>query len=96
MVDSMSLREALVTDLPRLQEIEREAGEVFRQVGMNAVADDEPLSVDVLRGYVDRGRAWVIAAPADVPGPNERLGPALNRYVRYDPTLPAWSCLRRQ
>jgi GNAT superfamily N-acetyltransferase len=65
--NAMSLRDAHVTDLPRLQEVERGAGEVFRQVGMNAVADDEPLSVDLLRGYVDRGRAWVIADHADVP-----------------------------
>lgn len=65
--DAMSLRDAHVTDLPRLQEIEREAVEVFRHVGMNAVADDEPLSVDLLRGYVDRGRAWVITDHADVP-----------------------------
>ena len=63
----MSLRDANVTDLPRLQEIEREAGEVFRHVGMNAVADDEPLGLGLLRGYVDRGRAWVIADHADVP-----------------------------
>ncbi|MGV8908701.1 MAG: GNAT family N-acetyltransferase [Propionicimonas sp.] len=65
--DAMSLRDAHVTDLPRLQEVERKAGEVFRHVGMNAVADDEPLSVDLLRGYVDRGTAWVIADHADVP-----------------------------
>jgi GNAT superfamily N-acetyltransferase len=65
--DAMSLRDANVTDLPRLQEIERGAGEVFRHVGMNAVADDEPLGLGLLRGYVDRGRAWVIADHADVP-----------------------------
>ncbi|MHB8188167.1 MAG: hypothetical protein ACYDDU_19285 [Dermatophilaceae bacterium] len=40
--DAMSVRDASFTDLPRLQEIERQAGEVFRHVGMNAVADDEP------------------------------------------------------
>ena len=71
MGDAMSLRDANVTDLPRLQEIEREAGEVFRHVGMNAVADDdaddEPLGLGLLRGYVDRGRAWVVADHADVP-----------------------------
>jgi hypothetical protein len=39
--DATSLRDASFTDLPRLQEIERQAGEVFRDVGMNAVADDE-------------------------------------------------------
>jgi hypothetical protein len=53
-------------DLSRLQEIERQAGEVFRHVGMNAVAGDEPLCLELLRGYVDRGQAWVIADHADV------------------------------
>jgi len=65
--DATSLRDANFTDLPRLQEIERHAGEVFRDVDMNAVADDEPLSVESLRSYVERGQAWVIADQADVP-----------------------------
>jgi len=65
--DATSLRDASFTDLPRLQEIERQAGEVFRTVGMNSVADDEPLGLEVLRGYVERGQAWVIADHADVP-----------------------------
>jgi GNAT superfamily N-acetyltransferase len=65
--DATSLRDANFTDLPRLQENERQAGEVFRNVGMNAVADDEPLSVELLRGYVERGQAWVIADHLDVP-----------------------------
>lgn len=71
--DAMSLRDANVTDLPRLQEIEREAGEVFRHVGMNAVADDEPLGLGLLRGYVDRGRAWVIADVVDGGGHIEQV-----------------------
>ena len=62
-----SLRDANFADLPRLQEIERQAGEGFRVFGMNAVADDEPLGLEVLRGYVERGQAWVIADHADVP-----------------------------
>src|SRR5665647_918620 len=65
--DATSLRDANFTDLPRLQEIERHAGEVFRDVYINAVADDEPLSVESLRSYVERGQAWVIADQADVP-----------------------------
>jgi GNAT superfamily N-acetyltransferase len=65
--DATSLRDADFTDLPRLQEIERQAGEVFRAVGMNAVADDEPLGLELLRGYVERGQAWVIADHVGVP-----------------------------
>ena len=65
--DATSLRDNNFTDLPRLQEIERQAGEVFRAAGMNAVADDEPLGLELLRGYVERGQAWVIADHVDVP-----------------------------
>jgi len=61
------LRAASFRDLSRLPEIERQAGEVFRDVGMNAVADDEPLGLELLRGYVERGQAWVLADHADVP-----------------------------
>jgi len=46
--DATSLRDTNFTDLPRLQEIERQAGEVFRAAGMNAVADDEPLGLEML------------------------------------------------
>jgi GNAT superfamily N-acetyltransferase len=35
------------------------AGAAFRSVGMVAVADDPPPPVLALRGFVDRGRAWV-------------------------------------
>lgn len=65
--DTTSLRDASFTDLPRLQEIERQAGEVFRDVGMNEVADDEPLSLELLRSYVERGQAWVVTDHVDVP-----------------------------
>jgi GNAT superfamily N-acetyltransferase len=65
--DVTSLRDAKFTDLPRLQEIERQAGELFRAVGMNAVADDEPLGLELLRGYVERGQAWVIAGHGGIP-----------------------------
>lgn len=42
-----------------LREIERRAGELFRDVGMDAVADHEPASVEVLAGYAADGRSWV-------------------------------------
>src|SRR5206468_615606 len=37
----------------------RRAGEQFRELGMNVVADDEPFPTSDLRRYVDEGRAWV-------------------------------------
>ena len=55
------VRVAAASDLPALREIERAAGEAFRDLGMAAVADDEPLSIDTLNGYAVAGRAWVVA-----------------------------------
>ncbi|HZG04655.1 MAG TPA: GNAT family N-acetyltransferase [Streptomyces sp.] len=47
------------TDVPVLQDIERAAGQPFRPLGMQAVADDEPPSEETLLGYIASGRAWV-------------------------------------
>ncbi|WP_330172843.1 GNAT family N-acetyltransferase [Streptomyces sp. NBC_01498] len=55
----MRIRPAVPADLPRLQDIERAAGEPFRAVGMAAIADDEPPPLDLLDRYRLAGRAWV-------------------------------------
>ncbi|MFE5297610.1 GNAT family N-acetyltransferase [Streptomyces sp. NPDC056632] len=55
----MRIRVATAAELPMLQDIERAAGEAFRPLGMGEIADDEPLSLDVLEGYRSAGRAWV-------------------------------------
>ena len=62
----MRIRKAATTDYPRLQEIERSAGEMFRAVGMAAIADDEPFSDAELDEYRRAGRAWVAAGEDDV------------------------------
>lgn len=54
-------------DGPALQEIERLAGDRFRTIGMAAVTDDEPASVDELGVYADEGRGWVAVDAADEP-----------------------------
>jgi GNAT superfamily N-acetyltransferase len=46
-------------DLPLLREVERAAGESFRDLGMGAVANNEPLSVKELSIYQRAGHAWV-------------------------------------
>lgn len=53
------IRSATGPDLRALRDIERAAGRVFRDIDMAAVADDEPLALDVLQAYVHAGRAWV-------------------------------------
>ena len=54
-------------DLERVREIERLASELFRQVGWNDVADDEPDSVAVLRNYATDGGAFVAVTDNDRP-----------------------------
>ncbi|MGY0497233.1 GNAT family N-acetyltransferase [Nocardia sp. FBN12] len=53
------VRLARQDEIAALQEIERRAGAPFAEVGMGAIADDEPPSREVLRGFVTDGRAWV-------------------------------------
>ncbi|MEU8541361.1 GNAT family N-acetyltransferase [Streptomyces sp. NPDC048717] len=63
----MRIRAAEAAELTVLQDIERAAGEAFRPLGMAAIADDDPLPLDVLAGYRDEGRAWVAVDGADRP-----------------------------
>ncbi|MFI7320120.1 GNAT family N-acetyltransferase [Streptomyces venezuelae] len=60
----MRIRPATATELPALQHIERAAGEPFRSLGMAAIADDEPPTVEELDRYLRAGHAWV-AVEAD-------------------------------
>lgn len=64
---SSGIRPAHRGDITAVQEIERRAGEVFRTVGMDAVADDEPPGSAELTRYIDGGRAWVAVDPQDRP-----------------------------
>jgi GNAT superfamily N-acetyltransferase len=62
----MHIRAVRQAELPVLQDIERAAGECFRDVGMPEIAEDEPLSLAVLAGYQQAGRAWVATDTTDV------------------------------
>ncbi|SNY64917.1 GNAT family N-acetyltransferase [Paractinoplanes atraurantiacus] len=75
----MRIRTALPADLPALREIERAAGESFRAIGMAAIADDEPPSLEVLTHYERAGRAWVAVDESDAP-----VGYLLARLVDGD------------
>ncbi|OKJ42512.1 GNAT family N-acetyltransferase [Streptomyces sp. CB01580] len=63
----MLIRTARPRDLPLLQDMERAAGEPFRALGMAAIADDDPLPLDLLEDYRRAGRAWVAVDDADRP-----------------------------
>ena len=43
----------------RLQQIEVDAGELFRSIGLDVIANDDPPSAETLLGYVTSQTAWV-------------------------------------
>ena len=55
----MRIRAASAAELPALRDVERAAGEAFRDIAMPEIADDEPFSLDELTAYRQAGRAWV-------------------------------------
>lgn len=60
---AMEIRPASADDGPALREIERLAGERFRDVGMADIAADEPPSAASLAAYAAAGRSWVAEDP---------------------------------
>ena len=53
------IRPSRRSDAYASREIERRAGERFREVGLDWVADDEPFSIAALHEYARAGRSWV-------------------------------------
>ncbi|MEW1927319.1 GNAT family N-acetyltransferase [Streptomyces sp. NPDC088360] len=70
----MRIRRATPADLPTLQDIERAAGEPFRALGMEAIADDEPPGIDLLEEFRRAGRAWVATGTGEDAGPGTGTG----------------------
>jgi GNAT superfamily N-acetyltransferase len=62
-----TIRGARAEDGEVLREIERLAGQRFREVGLEAVADDEPPSLETLASYAAAERAWVAVDGAGTP-----------------------------
>ena len=61
------IRPSRYDDTPALREIERRAGERFRDVGLAEIADDEPASAHELDTYAASGRSWVAVDEMDRP-----------------------------
>ncbi|HEY2778692.1 MAG TPA: GNAT family N-acetyltransferase [Gaiellaceae bacterium] len=66
-VSHQHIRTARPDELALLVEIERAAGALFRSLGMDAVADDDPGSVEGLAPYAEGGRAHVAVDATDKP-----------------------------
>lgn len=63
----MRIRAVRQAELPVLRDIERAAGQCFRDIGMPQIAEDEPLPLEVLTRYRQADRAWVATDSADKP-----------------------------
>jgi GNAT superfamily N-acetyltransferase len=66
-VTTCAVRAALPRDLVAMQDIERAAGILFAEVGMDEIAAADPPSLATLRGDAARRRAWIAADEDDVP-----------------------------
>ena len=55
-----TIRPCAPADADSLREIERSAGERFRDIGLDWVADDEPFAIATLHAYAKDGRSWVV------------------------------------
>ncbi|KAJ9644761.1 hypothetical protein H2199_003725 [Coniosporium tulheliwenetii] len=62
---TFKIRPALSSDLLLIPLIEYQAGQVFRTVGMDAIADDPPPTIDSLVHYASAGRIWVAVSHID-------------------------------
>lgn len=62
------IRAAVADDVALLGPIEVAAGERFREIGMDDIADDDPPPADVLAAAVDDGRVWVAEVDGEVVG----------------------------
>jgi GNAT superfamily N-acetyltransferase len=62
-----TIRAARPEDAPLLREVERDAGERFRTVGLPAIADNEPASEDFIASICRHGVALCAVDAADTP-----------------------------
>ncbi len=63
----VSIRPSRADDSAALQEVERRAGQQFRDVGMPDIADAEPASIEELNEYASAHRGWVAVDDDDRP-----------------------------
>ncbi|MGZ4785475.1 MAG: GNAT family N-acetyltransferase [Acidimicrobiales bacterium] len=65
---AVTIRVGRPEDGPTLQAIERLAGARFRDVGLDDVADHDPMSVQELADYARSGRSWVAVTEGGIVG----------------------------
>lgn len=52
------VRPAILDDIAELQDVEVDAGQMFRQMDLGAIADDDPPDASVLREHIEGRTAW--------------------------------------
>lgn len=62
------VRPAVIDDIVELRDIEVDAGQMFRQIGMGGIADDEPPDPSVLAEHIRGQTAWVCELDSVVVG----------------------------
>jgi GNAT superfamily N-acetyltransferase len=62
----VEIRTARPDELVGLQQIENASGELFREIGMPEIADDDPLPLHVLAHLQALGQVWVATDPEPV------------------------------
>lgn len=65
---SVLLRPAAPADVPALQAIEVDAGQRFRDVGLHAIAEDDPPAAASLLAHISGGRVWVAERAGEIIG----------------------------
>jgi GNAT superfamily N-acetyltransferase len=60
---NVTIRPAARADAPALRQVEIAAGQRFREVGLDTIADDKPPAAEVFEAYAAAGRAWVAVGP---------------------------------
>jgi GNAT superfamily N-acetyltransferase len=63
-----TIRLATDSDVAIMQAIELDAGELFRGVGLGAIADNPPPTKDVLKSHISERTAWVAELDRQVVG----------------------------
>ena len=65
---ALEIRRLRSEDAECTPEIERRAGEAFRDVGLPEIAEHDPYSAEELEEYIAAGRAWAAVADGSVIG----------------------------
>lgn len=84
------VRAAGLGDIPRVRWLESDAGERFREVGLDAIADSEAPEVGLLAHHVAEGTCWVA-----VDGSGPAIGYAIASAVDGEGHLDQVSVARR-